>query len=84
MLNTCNGLQYSVYLPYKLNKDIMIQYKEVHQNYINVFLDKKRVGHIIIVAGGFQYRTKKNKGRQYSGNIYNTIDEVKYSLEHEK
>jgi len=61
----------------------MITYEEVHRNYVKVFLEGKEVGHILIVAGGFQYRTKRNKGMSHSGDVLPSIDHVKYSLEHE-
>jgi len=59
----------------------MIHYNEIYRHFIDVYLDKKRVGYIIRVPGGFQYRPKGKNKQEYYGEVFNTINEVKASLE---
>lgn len=56
----------------------MIRYKEINENYIDVYLSSKKVGRILRVGGGYQYRPK---GSSSYGEVYSTIDKVKQSLE---
>lgn len=55
----------------------MVNFKEIHPTYIEVRLNKKKVGKILRVAGGFQYRPNKSK---VYGEVYPTIDKCKESL----
>lgn len=52
----------------------MITYKEN----IKVFLDKKHVGNIKSVSGGYSYFPK---GSKTHGQIYQSVEKVKCSLE---
>lgn len=59
----------------------MVSYKQINENYIEVYLGKKLTGSIARVPGGFQYRPKgKNKQSLY-GDILPSIIDVKQSLE---
>lgn len=57
----------------------MIEYKKRSGTleYINVYLDKKRIGAIKFVGTGWQYFPN---GWHKGGNIFPTISEVKKSL----
>ena len=59
----------------------MINYREVHAECINVFLDKKRVGHIVRVASGYQYRPRGKNKQSFYGKVLPSINDVKASLE---
>ena len=56
----------------------MITYRPMSKTSITVFLDKKIVGHIKTVAGGYQYFPK---GCKDGGDILPTVFAVKQSLE---
>ena len=56
----------------------MITYQPMSEKSITVFLDKKIVGHIKKVDGGFQYFPK---GCKDGGDILPTVFAVKQSLE---
>lgn len=55
-----------------------ITYKEKNNNTVSVYLGKKLVGEIHRVDGGFQYFPK---GHSDGGDIFDTLDGVKQSLE---
>jgi len=58
----------------------MITYKKNNQNHHDVYLEKKKVGSIVRVAGGFQYRPKGVKPHMF-GDVLMTVEQVKQSLE---
>lgn len=59
-----------------------ITYVNTNRSFVEVFLNKKHVGNIVRVAGGYQYRPKNVKSTMY-GQCMSTIELVKQSLETE-
>ena len=59
-----------------------IQYRYTY-TLVKVFLNKKLIGSIRTVQGGFQYYPKGVKEPEQAGDIYPTLQECKNSLEGE-
>ncbi len=60
----------------------MLTYKQNSETHTSVKLDNKKVGDIVRVAGGYQYRPYKAR-KIHWGEVMGTIQEVKKSLETE-
>jgi len=62
---------------YNLKNRDMITIKGINENYSEVYLEKKKVGRIVRVAGGFQY---KPYGSKSFGEVMATKNQVIESL----
>lgn len=59
------------------NKQEGISFKSV--TYLNVYLDGKNIGRIVIVPGGYQYQPKKAKSSQF-GEVFRSVRDCQNSL----
>lgn len=57
-----------------------VQFKKHRSGYVTVYLEKRYVGNIVTVAGGFQYRPRGKKNPSSYGAIFPTISDCKQSL----
>jgi hypothetical protein len=57
-----------------------VKFKVHNDGYVSVYLENKRVGRIVRVAGGFQYRQQGKKNPSSYGDVFPTISDCKQSL----